>query len=134
MLFGSVKVREGGQGMSTSLLYHGWGIVGYEYQRTVYTGGTVVFRIGQDPTTLKSPCCESMQVIRRGVTHRRFLTLPIGSKQVVIEFPVQRVECKSCGAIRQVKVGFADEHSRYTRSFERYVLELSSCRVPNYAD
>jgi transposase len=54
------------------------------------------------------------------------LALPIGRKRIVIEFPVQRIECKACGLVRQVKVGFADEMSRYTRSFERYVLELSS--------
>jgi transposase len=45
---------------------------------------------------------------------------------VIIELSIQRVECKSCGAIRQVKVGFANENSRYTRGFERYVLDLSS--------
>jgi transposase len=44
---------------------------------------------------------------------------------VVIELPVQRVECKSCRVVRQVKIGFADEHSRHTRVFERYVLDLS---------
>jgi len=112
--------------MSTSLLYHGWGIVGYQYQRTVYAEGTVMFRIAQDLTTLQCPLCESRKLIRRGALHRRFGALPIGRKRVVIEFPIQRVECKSCGAIRQVKVGFADENSRYTRAFERYVLDLSS--------
>jgi transposase len=112
--------------MSTSLLYHGWGIVGYQYQRTVYSEGTVMFRIAQDPTTLQCPLCESRKLIRRGASHRRFGTLPIGRKRVVLELPIQRVECKSCGAIRQVKVGFADENSRYTRAFERYVLDLSS--------
>lgn len=112
--------------MSTSLLYHGWGIVGYEYRRTLYVEGMVIFKIVQDPTTLKCACCASRRVIRRGASHRRFLALPIGRKRIVIEFPVQRIECKACGLVRQVKVGFADEMSRYTRSFERYVLELSS--------
>ncbi len=51
--------------------------------------------------------------------------MPIGRKPVVIEFPIQRVECKFRAAIRQVKVGIADENSRYTRAFERYVLDLS---------
>jgi transposase len=54
------------------------------------------------------------------------MTLPIGRKRVVIELAIQRIECKDCGAIRQVKVDFADENSRYTRAFERYVLDLSS--------
>jgi hypothetical protein len=52
--------------MSTSLLSHGWGIVGYQYQRTSYIQGTVVFRIARDPTTLQCPVCESRRVIRRG--------------------------------------------------------------------
>jgi transposase len=65
-------------------------------------------------------------VIRRGALHRWFTGLPIGRKKVIIELPVHRVECKSCGAVRQVKIGFADEHSRHTRAFERYVLDLSS--------
>jgi transposase len=44
---------------------------------------------------------------------------------VFIELPIQRVECCTCGAVRQVDVGFADERRSYTRAFERYVLELS---------
>jgi len=56
---------------------------------------------------------------------RWFTGLPIGRKKVIIEMPVHRVECKSCGIVRQVKVGFADEHSRHTRAFTRYVLDLS---------
>jgi len=29
--------------MSTSILYHGFGLVGYEYIRTRYEGGAVIF-------------------------------------------------------------------------------------------
>jgi hypothetical protein len=35
--------------MSTSLLYHGFGIRGYEYVRTEYRAGEVTFTIRQDP-------------------------------------------------------------------------------------
>jgi transposase len=34
------------------------------------------------------------------------------------------VECRRCGIVRQVEVPFADRRRSYTRSFERYVLEL----------
>jgi transposase len=44
---------------------------------------------------------------------------------VYVDLPVQRVECSKCQAIRQVKIRFADEHKRYTRAFERLVLDLS---------
>lgn len=39
---------------------------------------------------------------------------------------VQRVECRACKAIRQVKVGFAEENRRFIRQFERCVLDLCS--------
>ena len=39
--------------------------------------------------------------------------------------PVQRVECKDCGALRQVELDFADQRRSYTKAFERYALELS---------
>jgi len=47
------------------------------------------------------------------------------SSSVFIEFHVRRVECRSCGKVRQVKVPFADENKSYSRKFERLVLELS---------
>ena len=42
----------------------------------------------------------------------------------MIEFPVHRVFCLTCGLVRQVKVQFAEPDRRYTKQFERYVLEL----------
>jgi transposase len=35
------------------------------------------------------------------------------------------VECRRCGAVRQVKIALADRRVTYTRAFERYALELS---------
>ena len=35
--------------MSTSLLYHAFGIRGYDYVRTDYRRGQVIFTISQDP-------------------------------------------------------------------------------------
>lgn len=110
--------------MSTSLLYHGFGIVGYRYVRSRYEGGTIIFTIDQDPSTLVCPFCERREVIRKGKIPRRFMTLPIGGKTVFIDFAVQRIKCLVCGVVRQVKIRFADEHRRFTRQFERYVLGL----------
>ena len=41
--------------MSTSLLYHGFGIRGYRYVRTEYVEGGIVFTIVQDPKKLSLP-------------------------------------------------------------------------------
>jgi transposase len=39
--------------------------------------------------------------------------------------PIPRIECRVCNIIRQIKVGFADPRRTYTKTFERYALELS---------
>ena len=111
--------------MSTSLLYHAFGIRGYSYTRTAFVGGTIHFAIDQGKKPLCCSACGSSAVHPRGRTERTFRTLPIGRKAVVIHFEVPRVHCESCGLIRQVEIGFADERRSYTKAFERYALELS---------
>jgi len=56
---------------------------------------------------------------------RRFKSTPIGRKAVFIMLVVQRVLCLACGALSQVKIGFADERRSYAKGFERYAPELS---------
>jgi len=111
--------------MSTSLLYHGFGIRGYEYVKTEYEGGKVLFTVRQNPQDLRCSACGSWEVVRRGSLPRRFRGLPLGAKPVQVLVEVPRVGCRDCGAVRQVRVGFANERRSYTKAFERYVLELS---------
>lgn len=118
--------------MSTSLLYHGFGIHGYQYVRTAYINGAIIFTITKNATNLRCPTCNSANVKRRGTTVRWFRGIPIGSMPVFIELAVQRVECLCCNTIRQIKLGFADARRSYTRAFERYVLGL--CRCMTIAD
>lgn len=111
--------------MSTSLLYHAFGIVGYIYQSTRYIAGNIIVAIQEDRRKLRCPVCRRREVICRGKQTRCFQALPIGRKTVYIDLPVQRVECSKCQVVRQVKVRFADENKRYTHSFARLVLDLS---------
>lgn len=113
--------------MSTSLLYHCFGITGrgIHHVRSRFDEGRTIFRIGQDPTTLSCSACGSRKVWKKGTVFRRFMTLPIGLRPTIIEFPIQRVFCLVCGLTRQVKIGFAEPDRRYTKRFERYVLDLS---------
>jgi transposase len=110
--------------MSTSLLYHGFGIRGYRYQSAKFSEGKVTFTITQPRESYCCALCGSEDVIRKGKKNRSFRTVPIGGKPVYLDFAVPRVECRQCGKIRQVKIGFADPRVTYTRSFERYALEL----------
>lgn len=111
--------------MSTSLLYHGFGIRGYYHVNSKYKEGAVIFTIKQDQSTLRCAHCNSRLVIRRGQKWRWFRTVPIGCRTVWIRLAIQRVHCMLCSLVRQVKIHFADPHRTYTRGFERYALELS---------
>ncbi len=112
--------------MSTSLLYHGFGIQGYHYVRTNFKSGRIIFTIKPAPFSLRCPVCASRRLKRRGTITRLFRTVPIGSKPVFIQLPIQRVECLCCKVIRQVKIHFAEWRRSYTKAFERYALAL--CR------
>jgi transposase len=111
--------------MSTSLLYHAFGIKGYRYVRTAYVQGQTIFTLGQEPETCRCSACGSDDVVSRGHVERRFRCLPIGTRPTFHVLPVPRVECRACGVVRQVDIRFADPRRSYTRRFERYVLELS---------
>src|SRR5947209_12428980 len=111
--------------MSKTLLYRMWGIKGYEYVGTSYGGGGACSGVEQDPATFRCASCGSYKVERSGVVTRFFRTVPVGGKPVTIELPIQRLLCLSCGKVRQAGVGFADARRGYTRSFERYALDLS---------
>jgi len=111
--------------MSTSLLYHAFGLVGYRYVRQEFHKGRVTFTIEQPRERLRCSHCRSANVWAQGSAPRTFRTVPIGGKPIEVHLDVPRVWCHDCGLIRQVKIGFADPRKRYTRSFERYVLELS---------
>src|SRR5438128_7017836 len=105
--------------MSTSLLYHGFGIVGYQYVSQQFQGGQVTFRIEQARDRLRCPQCGCQDVWIRGQEERTFRTVPIGAKPTFVTLDVARVWCPACDSVRQVKVAFADPKRRYTRSFAR---------------
>ena len=111
--------------MSTSLLYHTWGIRSYEYVHARYEKGSTIFRVEQEDTTLRCSCCSSREVKKRGIIERTFRTMPVGNRPIFIELPVQRVECLKCGVVRQVNIQFAKQRRSYTKGFERFALDLS---------
>jgi transposase len=111
--------------MSTRLLYHAFGLRGYQHVSSSFEGGRVTFCIRQDREHLRCPDCGGDNVWSQGSVDRTFRTLPIGKKPTLIHFAVPRVHCFACQTIRQVKLGFAEPRKSYTRAFERYALDLS---------
>ena len=77
--------------MSTSLLYHAFGIRGDEYVRTEYRDGGVTFNIRQEPKTFRCGACGSRDVRPKGRVPRRFRSLPIGFPFLVFVLLVRPV-------------------------------------------
>ena len=111
--------------MSTSLLYHAFGIRGYRHVRTDFCEGAVLFTIEQARHTLRCPVCHSREVTAHGGVPRLFRGVPIGPKPTAVFLQIPRVECHVCQITRQVDVPFAEPRRRHTRAFERYALDLS---------
>jgi len=111
--------------MSTSLLYHGFGLKDHHYLRSEYVTGQIIFTVQQDRWSLRCPVCNARDLILRGSHDRQWRSLPIGSKPTVVKMAVQRVQCGRCAITRRVEVPFAERRRTYTRAFERYALELS---------
>jgi transposase len=111
--------------MSTSLLYHMFGIRGYEYRKVDFFEGRACFTIEQPRERLRCSECGSAAVHAQGHKDRFVQTVPIGLKPTFILLKVARVICFHCELTRQVKVPFADPRRTYTHTFERYALELS---------
>ena len=109
--------------MTSSELYHGFGLEGYRRVATHFGSGKMILEV---ESTRPARCagCGSVHVIGRGRFLREFKASPIGNKQVVIRLRVKRVECRVCGLIRRVKIGFAHMRRRYTKPLEKYVLFL----------
>ena len=58
--------------MSTSLLYHRFGIVGYRYVRQSFEAGITIFRIEQPRERLRCSQCGSNAVWAQGGVERFF--------------------------------------------------------------
>lgn len=116
--------------MSTSLLYHAFGIRGYWSVGTDYREGEIFVRIEAPRESLRCSRCGSPHVHVIDRFRRQWRTLPIGAKAVWIDMQVPKVECQQCGVRRRIEVKFADPQRRHTRSFERYVCELLQFMTP----
>jgi len=95
--------------MSNSLLYHAFGLKSVDYLGTDYKDGAIFFHIRTKDKFLECGNCGSKEVIKKGVVKRKFKTVPVGLKEVFLLADIQRLECKSCGKVRQQKIDYADE-------------------------
>ncbi len=117
--------------MSTSLLYHAFGIRGYRYCHTRYEGRTTIFRIR---LPRRSYCCSAcghqhVHVVER--FRRWWRAVPFGDRPVWIEMFVPEVECQACGVRRRVPVTCSAPRRKHTKRFEDFVMDLLQYMTPS---
>jgi len=95
--------------MSKSLLYHGFGLKGVNYIKTEYKEGSIYFHIETASKHLSCSACGSTEVNKKGNKERTFRTVSIGFKPVFMVAHIHRLECKTCGLIRQEEIKYADK-------------------------
>ncbi len=109
-----------------------FGIRGVQYECAVLLGGKTIFHGGLHPNELKCGACQYRDVIRFGHKQHCFKLLPVGSRKVESVVTIPRLQCKRCGTLRQPHLVLAEPKKHYSRSLERFVVDL--CHVASIQD
>ena len=111
--------------MSTSLLYHAFGLKGVKYIRTKYQGGRTIFYAETTSTLEQCPDCRTIRTVRRkGSKQRQLRMVPIGARPTFLQLKIWRIRCQNCGALRWPKLPFVNGKARHTRQFAQFAIDL----------
>lgn len=110
--------------MPETILYQALDLLGYTCKNQFVEGDHVVLEIEPREERIRCPICGSHDVTKRGTKKRRIKTVGIGKfKLSILSTLVQRVHCKKCGIIRQIKLDFAEARRSYSKLLESRILE-----------
>lgn len=115
-----------------SWLEGSFALKGYRVVRCERQQGQSILFLEPRRDQLRCPDCGRPDVVCRGQVLRYIRTLPIGHRQTILAVPIQRVWCRHCHCLKQVRLHLAGIRHSYTHLFERYVREL--CRVATIRD
>jgi len=111
--------------MSTSVLYHAFGLKGVKYISTEYKNGSTIFRAEVTSTIENCPACGSWDTVhRQGFKERMLRLVPMGMRPTYLRLGVWRLQCKRCGALRWPRLPFVRGKARHTRRFAQFAIDL----------
>jgi transposase len=111
--------------MSTSLLYHAFGLKGVKYISTEYNNGSTIFRAEVTSTIENCPACGSWDTVhRQGFKERMLRLVPMGMRPTYLRLGIWRLQCKNCGALRWPRLPFVRGKARHTRRFAQFAIDL----------
>ncbi len=110
--------------MSTSILYHAFGLKGIEYRGTSFLADTLIFRAEMSKQVIRCPQCSCRRTIFKGQKRRWLLMGPIGRKKCVLDLLLHRAQCCECSTLWWPTLPFMIGTHRFVRSFALTVLDL----------
>lgn len=110
--------------MSTSLLYHAYGIDGVQYKSTEHREGEVIFNAVMARDLIQCPCCKSKNFHLKGKKNRRFRMIPFGKKKCFLDVEIHRGECHDCKKIWWPSLPFMCGVRRMVKGFFNYICDL----------
>ena len=112
--------------MSTSNLYHAYGIKGVQYKSTQYEKKSIIYFAEMVYQKIRCPNCSSKNSHFKGQKKRRFRMIPVGSKKCFLDVILHRLKCVDCGHIWWPRLSFMKGKSQMTRAFIQFAFDLLS--------
>jgi transposase len=110
--------------MSTSMLYHAFGIKHVKFRKAEFIAGEIRFHAEMGRKLAVCPHCKSRNTTYQGRKIRPLRLPSIGLHPVWLFLLVHRLQCRKCGAMAWPQLPFAGPRRSFTSSFERMVIEL----------
>lgn len=110
--------------MSTSILYHAFGLKGIEYKATHFVADRIIFSAEVNDQCVRCPQCGCRKASFKGRKRRWFNMSPIGRKKCMLELFIHRLKCRECSTLWWPTLPFMIGTHRYVRSFALTVLDM----------
>lgn len=111
--------------MSTSLLYHTQGIIGFQFLNFKFPGNCVIAEIIRNNSKFKCSNCRSYNVKTTYIKDRLIQGLPMGNKKFYLNVKLHRIKCKNCGAYLTERIDFLPSQKvHYTKRLAYTVIQL----------
>lgn len=110
--------------MSTSILYHAFGLRGIEYRATHFVADRIIFSAEMNDQCVRCPQCGCRDASFKGQKRRWFHMSPIGRKKCMLELILHRLKCRRCSTLWWPTLPFMTGTHRYVRSFALTVLDM----------
>jgi transposase len=110
--------------MSTSILYHAFGLKGIHYESSHFSGDCIYINARMTDQFVRCPECRNRRASFKGQKRRLLRMSPIGRKRCFLDLLLHRLKCLRCGHLWWPTLPFMDGKHRYVSSFALTALDL----------